>query len=242
MDSRLHGNDGKKPNVAKKVAHAPSVIPLLLSFPRKRESIFTWQGGCRTDTNRRMDARMDSRLHGNDGKKSPDGKRPPLSPPRKEGDMKEGSRASFPLLLSFPRKRESIFTWQGGCRTDTNRRMDARMDSRFHGNDEKKPDVAKKVARPPFVIPLLLSFPRKRESIFTWQGGCRTDTNRRMDARMDSRLHGNDEKRPDVAKKVIPPPSVIPAKAGIHLHMARRVSDRHKQTDGCSDGFPFSRE
>ena len=39
---------------------------------------------------------------------------------RKEGDMKEGSRASFPLLLSlplllsFPRKRESIFAWQGG--------------------------------------------------------------------------------------------------------------------------------
>ena len=57
---------------------------------------------------KRMEARMDSRLHGNDGK------RPPLSPPRKEGDMKEGSRALLPLLLSFPRKRESIFAWQGG--------------------------------------------------------------------------------------------------------------------------------
>ena len=33
---------------------------------------------------------------------------------RKEGDMKEGSRASLLLLLSFPRKRESIFAWQGG--------------------------------------------------------------------------------------------------------------------------------
>ena len=58
MDSRLHGNDGKKPPLTwqrKPLAlllpsppsfchpRPPSVIPtLLLSFPRKRESIFTW--------------------------------------------------------------------------------------------------------------------------------------------------------------------------------------------------------
>ncbi len=101
-------------------------------------------------------------------------------------------------------------------------------------------------------LPLLLSFPRKRESIFTWQGGCLADTNRRM----DSRLHGNDGKRPPTWQRKLPalplsfphpsvipaPPSVIPAKAGIHLHMARRVSGRHQQTDGFSDGFPFARE
>ena len=70
-------------------------------------------------------------------------------------------------------------------------------------------------------------------------------TNRRM----DSRLHGNDGKKlpPDVAKKVARPlsaipalllpsppsfchshtPSVIPAKAGIYLRMARRGADAH---------------
>ena len=65
-------------------------------------------------------------------------------------------------------------------------------------------------------------------------------TNRRMDARMDSRLHGNDGKR-DVACWVrwvatggMPAPSVIPAKAGIYLHMARRVSGL--QTDGWMPG------
>ena len=123
--------------------------------------------------------------------------------------MKEGSRASFPLLLSFPRTRESIFTWQGGCLTDTNRRMDARMDSRFHGNDGKKSPDGK---RPP------LSPPRKEGDMK--EGG-----------RYEGREPG-----------VIPAPSVIPAKAGIHPHVARRVSGRHKQTDGFSDGFPFPRE
>ena len=53
MDSRLHGNDGKRPPTWYRKLSAfllafphPSVIPApLLSFPRKRESIFTWQEG-----------------------------------------------------------------------------------------------------------------------------------------------------------------------------------------------------
>ena len=67
-------------------------------------------------------------------------------------------------------------------------------------------------------------------------------TNRRM----DSRLHGNDGKKPPGRGKESRSPSfchprplsVIPAKAGIHLRMARRGADAHQQTDG----FPFARE
>ena len=90
-----------------------------------------------------------------------------------------------------------------------------RMDSRFRGNDEKR-NVA-------HWVPLV---------------------GKRMEARMDSRLHGNDGKRPPLSPPpeggryeggepgVTPAPSVIPAKAGIYLHMARWVSGI--QTDGLA--------
>ncbi len=88
--------------------------------------------------------------------------------------------AAFPPSFShvgFPRSREY--------------RKNRRMDSRLHGNDGKAPDMAsmaKKIAHPPSVIPAEAGI-----HLLMARGGW--DTYRRMDARMDSRFHGNDERR-----------------------------------------------
>ena len=136
-----------------------------------------------------MNRRMDSRFHGNDGKRPPptwervgDRNVPhPFQERAREG--LRGREDGFPLLLSFPRKRESIFSWGGGLA-----HMNRRMDSRLHGNDGNSPPptwerAGDRNVPPPFQerareglrgredgFRLLLSFPRKRESIFSWGG------------------------------------------------------------------------
>ncbi len=112
---------------------APSVIPPPSVIPAKAGIHLHVARRVSGYTNRQMDARMDSRLHGNDGKRGC-GMLGTLGGERLDA-------RSFCHSPSFSHSRESGNPSSHGKEGvwHTNRRMDARMDSRLHGNDGKKP-------------------------------------------------------------------------------------------------------
>ncbi len=205
MDSRLHGNDGKRPPTWHRKLPAPLLSsPHPSSFPRKRESILAWQEGCLvhqpTDgwipvctgmTERDPQHGTESCLHPFCHPRTPSVIPAPLVIPAKAG--------------IHPRMARRV------SGTPTNRRMD----SRLHGNDGKRPPTWHRK-----LPALLLSFPHpflssphpflssphsfchSRESGNLSSHGKKSVwyTNRRM----DSRLHGNDGKRPPTWHRKLP--------------------------------------
>ncbi len=84
MDSRLHGNDGKRPPTWQR--KSPALLPSFPhSFCHSRESGNPSSHGKAGVWH--INRRMDSRLHGNDRKRPP--------PPRKEGDRKLKGEGTF---------------------------------------------------------------------------------------------------------------------------------------------------
>ena len=180
MDSRLHGNDGKKPprkEGDQKVKGEGTFLSPALSPPERMEI----RKKERERRERYPNAAAANATATTGGQECPPSVGCP--PPDKGGQgEKEPSRRLKSCWLPPPDKggqggvhrnhRDGVLGWptdkggQGGERSKMNG-LENPFSVLLGGRVE--PTVI-----PALLLssPLLLSFPRKRESIFTWQGGC----------------------------------------------------------------------
>ena len=213
MDSRLHGNDGKRPPTwYRKLPAFLLAFPHPLSFPHPF---------CHSRTPSVIPAKAGIHPHMQKGRlahKPTDGWIP-VCTGMTERDPQHGTES---CLHSFWHSRPPRHSRESGNLSSHGKKgawlTNRRMDSRLHGNDGKRPPTWHRKLPAPFCHSRPPRHSRESGNLSSHGKKGAWLTNRRM----DSRLHGNDGKRPPTWHRKLPapfchsrPPFVIPAKAGI---------------------------